>query len=51
MYRLKEYSVYDNLNRGNNYRGIVMIIYYMEDYTNYGNDYRGNIIMVIRYRK
>lgn len=51
MYRLKEYPVHDNSNRGNNYRGIVMTIHHMEDYTNHGNDYRGNIIMATHHKE
>lgn len=51
MYRLKEYPVHDNSNRGNNYRGIVMTIHHMEDNTNRGNDYRGNIIMATHHKE
>lgn len=50
MYRLKEYPVHDNSNRGNNYRGIVMTIHHMEDNTNHGNDYRG-IVMAIHHKE
>lgn len=50
MYRLKEYPVHDNSNRGNDYRGIVMTIHHMEDNTNRGNDYRG-IVMAIHHKE